>query len=70
MKKKSRAEMMGVPEPAYKKYLEKYDKLAPANIKKSKMEKAARRKEWWQKNWIAFVSMVFSAIAIIISLLR
>lgn len=70
MKKKSKAEQLGISEYAYKKYLEKYDKDAPANIKRVKKEKANARKEWWAQNWIAFSALVVAVISLIISLLK
>lgn len=53
----------------YQKYLKKYDPDAPENKAKAKREKAERNRAWWAQNWIAFVSMTFSIIAVIISLI-
>lgn len=53
----------------YQKYLRKYDPNAPENIAKAKREKSERRRAWWAQNWIAFTSMVFSIIAVTISLI-
>lgn len=68
--KKSTAKERNISEYAYKKYVERYDKDAPVNIEKVRKERAAKRKEWWKTNWIALSSMLLSAIAVIIALLK
>lgn len=54
---------------AYKKYVKRYDPDAPENVAKRKMERAAKRKEWWKNNWIALLSMLIAAIALVVSII-
>lgn len=52
---------------AYKKYLEKYDPDAPANIKARKQKAIDKRKKWWSENWIALSGVVVALISLAVS---
>lgn len=54
---------------AYQKYMKKYDKTAPENIKKEKEKRASKRKEWWKENWISFLSLIIAIFALLIAAL-
>ena len=60
----------GVSEYCYNKYLKKYDKCAPENIKKEKEKKAKSNQDWLSKNWIPLLSLLVAIAALIVSLLR
>lgn len=65
-----RHEAYGVSEYCYNKYLKKYDKCAPENIKKEKEKKAKSNQDWLSKNWIPLLSLLVAIAALIVSLLR
>lgn len=52
---------------AYKKYLERYDPKSPENLKKSKLKRIERRKNWWSQNWISFLSLIIAILALIVA---
>lgn len=68
--RKPRHEKHGVSEYCYEKYLKKYDKCAPENIKKEKAKKAKTAKDWWSQNWIPLLSLLVATAALIVALLR
>lgn len=53
----------------YQKHLKKYDPKAPDNIAKAKKAKAESRRNWWAQNWIAFLSLVLAALALLVAIL-
>lgn len=65
-----RHEAYGVSEYCYNKYLKKYDKCAPENIKKEKEKTAKANQDWWSKNWIPLLSLLVAIAALVVSLLR
>lgn len=52
----------------YQKYLKKHDPQAPENIAKAKKEKSEKRRNWWAQNWIAFLSLILAALALIVAI--
>lgn len=70
LNRQPRHEAYGVSEDCYNKYLKKYDKCAPENIKKEKEKKAKSNQDWLSKNWIPLLSLLVAIAALIVSLLR
>lgn len=70
LNRQSRHEAYGVSEYCYNKYLKKYDKCAPENIKKEKEKKAKSNQDWLSKNLIPLLSLLVAIAALIVSLLR